>query len=214
MSSPYTIAQAIQAVRVLGNDASNSHRVFPDSLTYLVDGTRTVFPLANKNIVAGTNYIKDGGAYTSGDSLVTDFVNGLVTVSPAPAKTLEWYYFYQDFTDTEIQGFVDNALGEFNMTETNLTTIPAMLYDSMQHFAAAQMDQVRAQRYAASYNATIEGETFDKSDVYKAYIKSAQDHYETAKDKRSEYYKRPDRAVAASVINTQSFTPLNNNPSR
>jgi hypothetical protein len=215
MPAPYTIAQAIQAARVLANDTVTSHRVFPDSLSSLVGAGRTVFPLSNRNIVAGTNYVKDGGAYTSGDSLVTDFANGIVTVSPAPTQSLEWYYYYQDFTDAEMTQYVDNGLAEVGMNETNLTTIDPTLYDVMAHFAAAQANQVRAERYASQYNATIEGESFEKSAVYNAYIKAAQDHLKTATDKREQFYKRQGRMFQSSSVSvSQSYTPNNSLPTR
>jgi hypothetical protein len=211
-----TISDAIAKAQLLGNDTPTSHRVFPDALQSQVDQVRTLFVLSNKNIVVpGTHYVVDGGALSNGDALVTSAANGLVTMLTAPQKSLDWFYYYQNFLSSEIQDFVDDGLAQVGMTEVDLPLIDPTLYDVVTHFAAAHMNEVMAQRFAANYNVSIEGESFEKSAVYQAYLKSAESLYKEAVDKREEYYKRQGRRfVAASQVITQPYPPNNLLPRR
>lgn len=205
----YTIAQMILNARTMAGDTNTSHRVFPDNLTALVTGTRTFFPLSNQNIQAGTQYSVDGGNLTSGDALVTDFVNGFVTLGAAPTATLEWYYYFQYCTDTEIQGFCDDGLAEIEMVESNLTNIDPALYDVASTFAAAKVCQRMAQKFAENFNSTTEGESYQMSDVYKAYMNSEKTFYTRAVDKREQFYKRQGRMFQAASSQTVSNFPPN-----
>ncbi len=209
MPAPYTIAQMIQNIRVMAGDTNTSHRVFPDNLTALVTGNRLFFPLNNQNIQTGTQYSVDGGNLTSGDSLVTDFVNGFVTMGSAPATTLEWYYYFLYCTDAEVQQFADDGLAEVGMAETDLTTIDPTLYDVASTFAAAKVCQRMAQKFAENFNSTVEGESFQMSDVYKAYMNSEKTFYTRAGDKRTEYYQRQGRRFSPASAQTVSCFPPN-----
>lgn len=211
-----TLADAIAKVRLVANDAANSKRVYPDSLQALVDKTRTVFPLSNKNIVStGAKYSQDGGALTTPTTELSDAVNGIVTMLTAPQTSLDWYYFYQDFTDAEITSMVDSGLGEVGLTETGLSTIDPTLFEVMAYFAAAMANGIRMERFASSYNASIEGESFEKSSVYKAYLEAHDSNYKMATEKREEFYKRQGRRfVSATAKTTVSYPPDNLLPRR
>lgn len=209
MPAPYTIAQMIQNIRVMAGDTNTSHRVFPDNLTALVTGSRTFFPLSNQNIQTGTQYSVDGGNLLSGDALVTDFVNGFVTLGAAPQATLEWYYYFIYCTDTEVTQFADDGLAEVGMNETNLTTIDPTLFDVASTFAAAKVCQRMAQKFAENFNSTVEGESFQMSDVYKAYMNSEKTFFTRATDKREEFYKRQGRRFSPASAQTVSNFPPN-----
>lgn len=205
----YTIAQMILNARTMAGDTNTSHRVFPDNLTALVTGTRTFFPLSNQNIQTGTQYSVDGGNLASGDAFVTDFVNGFVTLGAAPTATLEWYYYFLYCTDTEVQGFCDDGLAEIEMVESNLTNIDPALYDVASTFAAAKVCQRMAQKFAENFNSTAEGESYQMSDVYKAYMNSEKTFYTRAVDKREQFYKRQGRMFQAASSQVVSNFPPN-----
>ena len=189
------VSDAIALVQAKCNDTATSH-LENDDLTEYVDTVRTVFKLAKKNIVSGNGscrYLKDGGALTALDP--TDPVFGIFTIVPAPASTLELFYYYQDFTVTEIQGFVDQALLEMGFSESNLSpdgikasSVPAPLFLATGYLGAAYAGQVRMQRFAENFNATLEGTALEESEIYKAYRASYLDNIREGLRIREEYW--------------------------
>jgi hypothetical protein len=189
------VSDAIALVQSKSNDTPTSH-LENDDLTEYVDTVRTVFKLAKKNIVAGNGtcrYIKDGGSLTALDP--TDPVFGVFTITPAPQTALELFYYFQDFTITEIQGFVDQALLEMGFSESNLSpdgiqssNVPAPLFLAMGYFGAAYAGQVRMQRFAENFNATLEGTALEESEIYKAYRASYQDNIREGLRIREEFW--------------------------
>lgn len=208
-----TLTDAINKVRLMANDTNTSHRAFPDSLGLYVNGSRTVFPLSNKNILPGAQYVQDNGALTAGTP--TDAVNGIVTMGSAPTNMLEWYYYYLDFIDAEIQSMVDDGLAEVGMTESNLSTIDPTLLEVMGHFAAAKANQIRMTRFASQYNVSVEGQSYEKSETYKAYKAACDLNYTQGTEKRDQFYKRQGRQfVSASQKTTVNYPPDNQLPRR
>jgi len=202
------LADAILKVRQFLGDTDKSHRVYPDALTQYVDTVRTVFPLSNQNIIPSTcQVIVDGGALTP--LVPTDSINGLLTVTPAPQATLEAFYFYQKFTDDEITEMMDSGLSEVGLTESNLTSLNVgdPLITIMAHFAASIGNAILMERFAAQYNVTVEGVTFDKSEVYKAYKAAKDSHYKDGTEKRLKLYTRQDRDKVASTARTSAAYP-------
>lgn len=222
-----TLADAIALVQAKANDTITSHRVAPDDLSEYVDGTRTVFPMAKKNIVTGNatcNYIKDGGALTALDP--TDGPNGIFTLSPAPTKTLELYYYYTNFTysgaGNEMQGFVDQALLEMGFTELNLSpdgvlpaTIPGPLFLAMGFLGASYAGKVLMDRFAENFNATVEGTALQESEIYKAYRASYQDNIKEGLRIREEYWGGQTRSkLAYSASKGASYRGFRSMPRR
>ena len=203
-----TLASALAQLRLMANDTATSHRVSPDSLQQFADGVRTVFPASNKNLISPIKVSVAGGALAS--NTPTDAVFGLVTITPAPAlgATVDLYYNYQDYTDAEMQTFLDSGLGEVGQTETTLSTIDVTLLTIACHYAAAMVDQDRMQRFAQQFNTSTEGDSYEMSEVYKAY-KAAKDGHETsAAEKRKAYYSRQDRsAVGYSTSTAKQYPP-------
>ena len=187
------ITAAIAQVRLFLDDTVASHRVAPDSLDDMCDGVRKVFPASNKNLVSSTvKFSADGGALTS--VTPSDPVFGIVTLATAPTATLDLYYCYQYFVDADIQAFVDQGLAEMNFTEIDLATMPTALYTASAQFAAAFAYESLMGRFAKMYNVTAEGETFDKSDVYKS-MKTAHDTLLTRAEKaRGDYWGNQNRS--------------------
>jgi hypothetical protein len=189
------LADAIALVQTKANDTSTSHRE-NDDLTEYVDTVRTVFPMAKKNIVTGNGtckYIKDGGTLTALDP--SDPVFGVFTISPAPQATLELFYYYQNFTTTEIQNFVDQALMEMGYTEANFSpdgvqaaTIPGPLFLAMGFLAASYAVKILMDRFAENFNADMQGTSLEESEIYKAYRASYQDNIKEGLRIREEFW--------------------------
>ncbi len=203
-----TLADAIALVQQKANDTPTCH-LENDDLTEFVDGIRTVFKLGKRNIVVGNNtcqYIKDGGALTQLDP--TDPVFGIFTLSPAPAVSLELFYYYTNFTYVDVGGvasdmhsFVDQALAEMEYTEANFSpdgiqpaTIPQPHFLAMGFFAASYAIKILMDRFAENFNATLEGTALEESEIYKAYRASYQDNIKEGQRLREEYWSNQTRS--------------------
>ena len=192
----------------MANDTATAHRVAPDSLQQFADGTRTVFPASNRNLISPILVSVAGGALTS--NTPTNPAFGLVTITPAPAlgSTVDLYYNYQDYTDTEMQSYIDSGLGEVGLDESNLPTINITLLTVACHYAAAMVNLDRMQRFAKQYNVTSEGDTFEKSEIYKAFKAAKEGHEKSAADKRLAYYTRQDRKnIGYSAATSKRYPP-------
>lgn len=200
-----TIADAILKVRGMLGDTVTSRRVAPDALDHLCDGTRVLFPASNKNLVSPIQYSADGGALTS--IAPTDAAFGLVTLPAAPTSSLYLYYCYTKFTDTEVEDLVDRALSEFDFTQTNLATIPDALYTAMQHFAAAFGFQILISLNSEKYNTTVEGQSFEKSEIYKAMKVAYDTHMARAEKVRSDYWSNQSRSNKGAWANSHANYP-------
>lgn len=201
-----TINDALNLTRQFMRDTNTSHRVAPDDLSQYVDTVRTVFPLSNQNVVVGNGtckYIKDSGALTSLDP--QDTVNSLLTVSPAPQVSLEVYYFYTYFNDAQVQQLFDSGLTEMSFTESNLSpdsstpaTIPEALYRAASRYAAAYGNQIMMENFVKQYNVTAEGQSYEKSSVYKAFKEAYTTNLADAERIKTAYWSNQSRSNRAS----------------
>lgn len=198
-----TVADAIEQARKFAHDTNVSHRVAPDELSEYCDGSRVTFPLSNKNIVVGNGsclYMADGGALTALDPQTPAM--GLVTISPAPAATLEFYYYYQYCLDPEVQNFLDTALSEMDFTEANLSpdsstgiTMPEPLYRSACKKAAAYINSVMMAEFVKQYDVESEGVAYHKSAIYQGFQKLYQDNLADAERIQADYWSNQKRSL-------------------
>lgn len=170
------LSDAITVTQRNADDGPTNNRMAPDDLNEYVNGSRLVFPLGRRNIVAGSlQYIADGGNLIQLDP--TNLAFGLLTLPTAPQKTLECYYYYQNFTTTDIQGFIDQALTEMDYTEATAFSpdgiqpalIPLALFNAVCFFAAAYAMGSLMKRFAENFNSETEGTSLEQSEIYKAY---------------------------------------------
>jgi len=176
----------------MAHDSNTSHYAGPDNLESQVDGTRTVFKLSNRNVVSGNSfYIQDNGAVAQ--AIPSDLLNGLATQPTAPKSSLEWYYYYQNLTDPEIQHCLDCGLTQLGMNESSLPTIDETLFHIAEHYAVSEYAQILMSRFAENFTSNVEGETYDQSDIYKAYKALHDSHFTDANLMRDEFYQRQGR---------------------
>lgn len=208
-----TIADAIAMVRRMVDDTSTSHRCAPDDLSYQVDGTKKTFVSSNGNVLAGALASVDGAAPAA--VTPTDAAFGMFAFSSAPTVTLELFYNYQWFTDTDMGAFIDQALSEMNYTQTDLATaIPSALYTAMGHLAAAAAFENLMSRFARQFSSSVEGQSYEKSDVFRAYKDARDKNQERGKSIRDDYWKAQGRSYKPAYGTTYNRRPQFPQPGR
>ena len=194
MPTPTDVPSAILAIRLSINDTATSNYAGPDDMEAQIDQSRKLFKLSNRNIVTGQNsafYVQDNAAPAIADP--SDPVNGLALMATAPQATLQWYYYWQKFIDPEITQFLDTGLGEVNLEESNLVNIQEGLWTVVSHFASAEAYHTMMARFAETFKTDVEGESYDMSDIYKAYKALHDSHTTDGNTKREEWYKKQSR---------------------
>jgi len=216
MPTPTDVPSAILAIRLSINDTVTSNYAGPDDMEAQIDQIRNMFKLSNRNIVTGNSsafYIQDNGAPTIVDP--SDPVNGLALMASAPQATLQWYYYWQKFIDPEVQQFLDTGLGEIGMAESNLVNIPEGLWTVVSHFASSEAFHTMMARMAETFTSAVEGESYDMSDIYKAYKSLHDSHVKDGTEKREEYYKKQSRRFQTySASKATGYRPTNLFPRR
>lgn len=208
----YTDAQYRDRIRQLLDDGATSHRVAPDPLTEQVNGSRKAFLLSNRNVVeASLKVSSDGGSYTTTGLTVDDATMGLISLSTAPALNLEAVYFYQFFSDTEIDQFRDvgiSKVGSDPTSETSRSGMTSGLFTAACHFSAADGCRVLADRFARLYPVTTGGgQSSQKNVVCERYMALADEYERTALKERADAWgnrwdsstEAQDETVSASI---------------
>ncbi len=215
MPTPNSVPTAILAIRLSCNDTITSNYAASDNLEAQVDGSRKVFKFSNRNVVIGNAsafYIQDNGTATLQDP--TDPVNGLNTQGSAPQASLEWYYYFLNFIDAEIQQFLDVGLGEVGLTEQALVNIQQGLWTVVSHYASAEFYNAMMAKFAQSFNSAVEGETYDMADIFKAYKALHDSHIKDGDAKREEFYKKQGRRFQTYSRSASAYYPPNGLQSR
>lgn len=208
-----TLQEAIDMVRRMVDDTATSHRCAPDDLSFQVDGTKKTFVASNGNVLAGALASVDGQSPVA--VVPTDPVFGVFVFNPAPTVTLELYYNFQWFSDTDMQAFIDQALTSMNYTEADLdTAIPGALYTAMGHLAAAEAFENLMSRFARQFNSSVEGQSYDKSDVYRAYKSARDTNQEKGESMRAKFWSNQDRSLKPAWGSTSQTRPQYPQPRR
>lgn len=211
----FTDQDYIDAIRALSFDGPLKKLVKPDDTTDQLapDGarTKTQFLLSNKNIVNPSSVPSaifmesiDGGAWAS--STITNGDVGLVTASTAPQKSIQWMYYFQFFTDSEITVMRNNGLRQIGVDPTSSTSVanlPQTLFQVPCYYAAAEFLRENSVYYVKFYDLTIGGKGLSKNQMMQN-IKGMAKDYETKAIQISDYYykgqDRQKRPVSATAI--------------
>jgi hypothetical protein len=159
-------------IRQLLDDTDTSHSVKPDLLTLQVDGTRTSFILSNNNVVTASLKVSvDGGVYGTTGLVVDDAAAGLFHLGTPPAADLQAIYFYQFFTDTQIDGIRDVGISKVGseIDATARANVVSGLFTPACKFAAAEGCRILANKFARMYPTTAQGQSADQSVISKQY---------------------------------------------
>ncbi len=187
-----TDTQYRDRIRQLLDDGATSHRVAPDPLTEQVDGTRKAFILSNRNVISSSvKTSTDGGTYTTTGLTVDDATMGLISLSSAPLVTLEAVYYYQFFSDTEIDLLRDAGVSKTGTDPSDSAARAAIaqgLFTAACHFAAADGCRVLADRFARMYSVTTGGgQNSSKNTIAERYLALADEYEKTALRERLDY---------------------------
>lgn len=204
---PFTDQQYIDQLRALVNDEALSKLVKSDNVSHLVQSGKTDFPLGNRNIVDPASVTgavfqaqADGGAIVNATLL--DAVTGVGRVSPAPAKSCAFIYYFQFFTDAQITGYRNNGLRQVGVDPTNASAVASVvqgLFTAACYLGAAEALRINAQAYVKYYNTSTGGKGFDKGQVFKN-IKEQADSYETkAQEIRESFYTQQGRSLRPAI---------------
>lgn len=226
----YTQADYENQVREYLQDTgtSNNNRVIEDLTVQVVggNGSRTVFTLSKNNILSTSAYpavdVNQAGFSTGWVSSV-DATNGILTTSSAPqlSTTVPTYvqvlYYFNEFTDGEIDRFVNFGLGQVEATAPMTGSTSSTAY---QNFSPAQFNVAclfgtamgyyeLANKYAGYVDASAEGKSLAKGMISKQYMELSKQHLDWAyKEREAIYAPRQGRAsVPSSIMAGQGGQP-------
>lgn len=212
---PFTIGQSnnpltdyVPATQALVWDSPTSKLIKPDDLTtQVVPGdARTSFMASNQNIVTANMpnqsgpvlQSTDGAAFVASGITLPDAVNGIISLSVAPAKSLRIIYYFQFFQIADVSNAIYNGLRQIGIDPTqpnSYGSVPQQLFQVPCYLAAAELIRENSQLFVKFYNITIGGKGFQKGDKFKN-IQAQADRYEKrAKEIRQEYYTTQDRGL-------------------
>ena len=202
----FTDQDYIDSIRALAFDGSLKKLVKPDDVTDQLapDGTRTKtqFLLSNKNIVNPSSVPTaifmesiDGGAWAS--STITNATIGLATASTAPTKSIQFMYYFQFFTDSEMLAMRDNGLRQIRVdpsVATAVANVPQTLFQVPCYYAAAEFLRENSVNYVKFYDLSIGGKGLSKNQMMTNVRNMALDYEKKAIQLSDYYYTRKDQS--------------------
>jgi len=213
-------------VRQLINDTSTSNRVIEELTNAVVggNGSRTVFPLSHRNLVAGVMCSTNGAAYST-SGFTVDTANGLLTFTVAPSlstttpTSLTSLYYWQNYTNTELDKYIDYGLQKIGVSSSasaGLETVTEPLFNVVTLYAASAACLDLSGRYSRMVDMNAEGKSASASQIAKQYLELAKTYEDRAeKERLAVYGHRQGRSTAVSST-SNSFQPTSYtwNPSR
>ncbi|MDE2102284.1 MAG: hypothetical protein KGL39_33875 [Patescibacteria group bacterium] len=198
----------VPATQALIWDSPTAKLIKPDDLTTQVvpgDG-RTSFVASNQNIVSSNMpnqtgpvlQSTDGAVFTTTGVTLADATNGIVTISPAPTKSLRLIYYFQFFQIADVSNAVYNGLRQIGIDPTDANAygnVPQQLFQAPCYLAAAELIRENAQLFVKFYNVTLGGKGFQKGDKFKNVMAQADAYEKRAVSIRKEYYTIQDRGL-------------------
>jgi len=222
----YSQAQYEAQVREFLQDTgtTNNNRMVEDLTIQVVggNGSRTVFTLSRTNVQTTSALpaldVNQTG-FSKGWVSSVDTVNGILTTSSAPQLStsvptyVQALYYFQHFTDAEIDEFVNFGLGQVEstapMTGANATTsyqgLSSAQFNVVCLFATAMGYYSLSNRYAQMVNASAEGKNLGKGSIAQRYLELSDKYLAFAEDERKMIYgpRQGKSTVASSVLSGQ-----------
>lgn len=190
-------------LRTLLSDQPNDRLAKRKRIFGKQDGTNITFCTFEFRRV--TNFATAGqaplGLFKNGVSVTAatdDLPSGFFTLSSAPANTdvIEAVYYYQWFQDTELQGFIQNALLWLGLG-TDPTQIAGGLIPAALHYAAKDAYYKMALKWRERASSAFQLEDAPRKEAieaatgFEALVTSS---YKMAKEFRDDYYSRQGQA--------------------
>jgi hypothetical protein len=194
-------------------------------MTAQCDGVRLSLFAANKNMVgtaegAPTDPLlqRNDAGYLSTGFTVSKAL-GLFTLTGVPPTSAQALYYYQYFSDTEVDKFRDHGLERLGVNSQDAVArgqVDQVLLSVVGHYGASVGYERLASRYSTQYNSAAEGASADKAALFDHYMGLATHHKEQAEAERLAYYgNRQERSTVASVaVATPPYPGGNYTPKR
>lgn len=204
------LANVISSARIILDDTATSKFNLREDLSKQIAGTNKLFYLDNRPTIATIEAVVSDGvvlALTSGYTI--NAATGLITiVGTAPAASLYVTYYWQDFTDANIQDFIYRGLAEIGSSSgqgnenTDLANVVEPLKKAVLEYACHLGFQALAAKTARLFAAGAGKKNIDKKQIYTNYINGAKEYWDKAELTKNNYYKKQGRQFnpAASVF--------------
>lgn len=195
-----------QAIRQTLGDIGypyEENRVTEDLTNQVVggNGNRLTFNLSHTNIASSGTMINVNEVGFISTGFTVDQVNGIVIFTsgsqpalsntyPYPTK-FETMYYYQNFQDSDLDEFVNYALGKFKldpMTGSNSTTqyqnVTSDIFNCIILYAVSQAYYRLASKYAKIPNVSAQGKSASKGSISQRYEDLAKEYLDAAEKER------------------------------
>jgi hypothetical protein len=202
------LSDIITRLRILSNDTPTSNLLTVETPSGATDAVNTKFRLQQRPVVTGSVYLSFGTTFRTQTGFTVDLVNGILTITAAPAANTELkvdYNFYW-FTDTDHTEFLNDAAEMLGNTDPTL--VPSGLGMAMLQYALGYFWQRRASQYAHRFSSSSMGNAAQVDQVTKNFTTLAAASFKLGDNFREMYYKRQgQREAPASGTGAFAFDP-------
>ena len=200
-------------------DDSATSKYATDNLSSFITATNKIFVLNNRPIASGSEVvIVDGVILTITTQYTINYTTGIITLVALPTASVVVNYFWNDFTDDEITGFVYAGLQHISQATTRANAItdynaqPAGLQVVIEHYALYHAFYSLAAKTMRLYKAGAGKKNVDKDNIAKKYQQQAADWRKDADAERDAYYQRQGRRNAPAYGDQTVIYPSNTPP--
>ena len=181
---------------------TNNNRMVEDLTNQVVggNGTRTVFTLSKNNIVGGTSALfldTNQSGFSNSNVLSVNSSQGFMSTSTPPPLSgtvptnLTCLYYFQNFTLTEIDQFINTGLGMINTnpmtgdnSNANYQGLGSPQFNVVVLYAICEGYYALSNRYARSVATSAEGKSSGKDAIAKMYLSLAKEFFDRAEKER------------------------------
>lgn len=189
----WTVSDARDRFRICIGDGLADHYEHKSEVTPTADGLHDQFFVGRTRLVEPTVRCFLNGVELD-DEFEVDPVPGLITVlTPTPPSGVVLAsYYWQWFTDAEIDVFLQDAANALGFTGVDDATLPVALQSVIMDWGAAVAYTRKAAEWAEALQAsTPDGYSLDTGKAHPNWAKLAQDAMKRGKDKLDAYLESP-----------------------
>ena len=207
---------------------TNNNRMVEDLTTQVVggNGSRTAFTLSKNNIYGGTSSVyldSNQSGFTNANVLSINSNLGILTTSTPPQLSgsvptnLTCLYYFQNFTLTEIDQFINTGLGMINTnpmtgdnSNLNYQGLGSPQFNVVVLYAVCEGYYALSNRYARSVATSAEGKSSGKDAIAKMYLNLAKEYFDRAEKERLAINgpRQGSSTVAAATFSSKQSRPF------
>jgi len=208
-------ADVVKDIRTEIDDSDNS-KFITDDVSNQMTSTNLIYKLNHRPVVSGSEVVtKDGTILATPAGYAINYTTGIVTLVAAPTYSIVVSYFWQDFTDDQIDGFIYSGLQHISQgtaradAETDFAALPQGLQVVVEHYALYHAFAALASKTIRLHKAAAGKKNVDKDQVAKKYQDAAKFWHDSADKEREDYYKRQGRRNAPASAENAVIYPTN-----